>query len=111
MKTKKLKFDPEGYEDAPADFSEATRLRALNKTEIAKLGLDKPATETRIYSKGKLIERRIWGGARTGAGRKATGHVRLQLLVSPRTRQRIEALAKREHCTLSGAVERLAGKR
>ncbi len=108
MKTKKPKFDAEGYEISPGLLPDVSKLRVLTRGEQARFGLDKPPTETRVYSKGKLIERRMWGGARSGAGRKPAGHVRMQLVVSPQTRRRIEALAKREHLTLSGAVERLA---
>lgn len=93
MKTKKPKFDVEGYEIKPGPLPDVSKLRT--------------PTQTRIYSSGKLVERRMWGGVRVGAGRKPVGHVRMQIVVTPQTRRRIEALAKREHLTLSGAVERL----
>ena len=48
------------------------------------------------------------GGAREGAGRRRTGHVRLQLSISPATRKKIEAMAKLNNITLSQAVEQLA---
>ena len=48
------------------------------------------------------------GGAREGAGRRPTGHVRLQLSISPATRKKIEAMAKLNNITLSQAVEQLA---
>ncbi len=48
------------------------------------------------------------GGAREGAGRRRTGHVRLQLSISPATRKKIEAMAKINNITLSQAVEQLA---
>jgi len=51
------------------------------------------------------------GGRRKGAGRKATGHVRMQLLVSPATRRKIEELAKRQKVTLSEAVEQMAASK
>jgi hypothetical protein len=47
------------------------------------------------------------GGARSGAGRKPVGHVRMQILILPQTRKRIEAVARREGVTLSKAVDRL----
>jgi len=50
------------------------------------------------------------GGARAGAGRKPSGHVRLQLSVSPATRKKIEAFAKRRNLSLSQAVEQIASK-
>jgi len=48
------------------------------------------------------------GGIREGAGRRRTGHVRLQLSISPATRQKIEAIAKLKRISLSQAVEQLA---
>jgi hypothetical protein len=49
------------------------------------------------------------GGLRVGAGRRRTGHVRLQLSISPATRRKIESIAKLKNITLSEAVEQLAG--
>lgn len=48
------------------------------------------------------------GGAREGAGRRRTGHVRLQLSVSAVTRKKIESIAKLKKISLSQAVEQLA---
>jgi len=48
------------------------------------------------------------GGARKGAGRRRSGHVRLQLSISPATRKKIEAIAKLKKISLSQAVEQLA---
>lgn len=48
------------------------------------------------------------GGVRSGAGRRRSGHVRLQLSISPATRQKIETIAKLKNITLSQAVEQLA---
>ena len=48
------------------------------------------------------------GGVRAGAGRKSTGHVRLQLSISPAARRKIESLAKLKNISLSKAVEELA---
>jgi len=48
------------------------------------------------------------GGSRAGAGRKRTGHVRLQLSISPATRKKIEAIAKLKNISLSQAVEHIA---
>lgn len=50
------------------------------------------------------------GGSREGAGRKRTGHVRLQLSISPDTRKKIEAMAKLKNISLSQAVEQLAAE-
>lgn len=57
---------------------------------------------------GKLQLTPKRGGVREGAGRKRSGHVRLQLSISPATRQKIEAIAKEKRITLSQAVEQLA---
>jgi hypothetical protein len=50
------------------------------------------------------------GGSRPGAGRKPTGHVRLQLSVSVASRKKIEEIAKLRNLTLSQAVEELAAR-
>ena len=48
------------------------------------------------------------GGARTGAGRKPIGNVRMQISVSLETRKKIEGIANMKQITLSKAVEELA---
>ena len=48
------------------------------------------------------------GGVREGAGRKRSGHVRLQLASSLATRQKSAAIAKLKRISLSQAVEQLA---
>jgi hypothetical protein len=71
--------------------------------------LDEPGTEyTRTESTNHISLTPERGGRRNGAGRKPSGHVRMQLLVSPATRKKIEALAKLRNVTLSEAVEQLA---
>lgn len=65
-----------------------------------------PGTEyDRIVKDGlvRLIPKR--GGARPGAGRKPTEHVRMQILVKPDTRRKIERIAKKRKVTLSTVVE------
>lgn len=65
-----------------------------------------PGTEYERMEKDglvRLIPRQ--GGARPGAGRKPTDHVRMQILVKPETRRKIERLAKRRKVTLSTVVE------
>ncbi len=49
-----------------------------------------------------------FGGFRVGAGRRSTGHVRLQLSISPAKRKKIESIAKLKNISLSEAVEQLA---
>jgi hypothetical protein len=48
------------------------------------------------------------GGRRAGAGRKPTGHVRVQLLISAAARDRLDELARRRGTTRSQVVEELA---
>ena len=48
------------------------------------------------------------GGARVGAGRKASGRVRLSLLVSPAARRRLKSYARTHSVSLGAAVERAA---
>ena len=43
-----------------------------------------------------------------GGARRRSGHVRLQLSISPATRKKIEAIAKLKKISLSQAVEQLA---
>lgn len=51
------------------------------------------------------------GGKRPGAGRKPSGHVRLNLLVPAETKEQLRKLAAREKVTMSEAFRRtLAAK-
>ncbi len=49
----------------------------------------------------------VHGGARPGAGRKPTGHVRVGLNISPKAKANLLRRAKREHTTISAVVEAL----
>lgn len=77
------------------------------KQRVAGIPEPQPGAEyERSEKAGVVILRPLRGGKRTGAGRKPSGHVRMQLLVSPTTRKKILTLAKRQKITLSKAVER-----
>ena len=96
-----LELPPSGFEVIP---------RARQRTA----GLpppDPPGTDYDVSATGDhVILTPQRGGRRKGAGRKSSGHVRMQLLVSPITRKKIEALAKRHKVTLSAAVEHMAAQ-
>ena len=47
----------------------------------------------------------VWGGARRGAGRKKSGKVRKQVMLSPRVAEKIRRLAARRKQTFSATVE------
>jgi hypothetical protein len=47
----------------------------------------------------------VWGGARSGAGRKKLGKVRKQVMLSAAVAQRIGRIAARKKMTFSAAVE------
>lgn len=101
------------YTDEPKDgFELPEEGFEILKSDIGSKKLKSLAVENVPYDKrfvgGKvrLLPRR--GGARAGAGRKPSGHVRLQLSVSPSTRRKIEAIAKLRNLTLSQAVEEMA---
>lgn len=102
-------------EEPKADGWEFDASRRLTPSEVAAAGIPTPGKMTgleweRAEAEGVVTLRPKRGGARAGAGRKAKGHVRMQLLVSPETRRRIEALAKRRRMTLSEAVEHMAAR-
>jgi hypothetical protein len=71
------------------------------------LAVDGAEYEARVTAQ-KIQLKPKRGGSRLGAGRKPTGHVRLQLSVSSATRQKIEAIAKSRNVTMSQAVEEMA---
>ena len=47
----------------------------------------------------------VWGGARRGAGRKKSGKVRKQVMLSARVADKIRRLAARRKQTFSATVE------
>jgi len=60
----------------------------------------------RLEVSGKVVVKPLRGGKRPGAGRKSSGHVRLNLLVPEETKQELMKLAKRDRVTLSEAFRR-----
>jgi len=101
------------YADEPQDGFELpdTGFEVLTSHMVSKkwkeLSVTQDAYEkTQKDHKIQLTPKR--GGARAGAGRKSSGHVRLQISISPATRKKIESIAKLKNITLSEAVEQLA---
>ena len=47
----------------------------------------------------------VWGGVRRGAGRKKTGKVRKQVMLSTRVAEKINRIAARRKQTFSATVE------
>lgn len=105
MKKQTVKYSEEP-EDAGWRFD--SKAKALDARQLQALGVpgkNPPGTEyVRTETAGSVTLTPRRGGSRQGAGRKATGNVRLQLLVPPETREKIEKIAAREHITLSEAV-------
>jgi len=98
------------YTDEPKgegwEFDEANILTREQARSAGILDPNPPGTAYERIEKGglvQLIPKR--GGARPGAGRKPTDHVRMQILVKPEIRRKIERLAKRRKVTLSTVVE------
>ena len=73
--------------------------KVLTRAQEKALGIPSPEQAARMSTQI------IHGGARKGAGRKKTGHVRLQILLSPQARARIVRTARREGKTLSAVIE------
>ena len=79
-------FDAEGYQ---------TNIKDLNGTPLPDLR--------------KVKARPLWGGARTGAGRKSTGRQPVLLRLTPKTLRNLRASARKQGKTVSDlAEERLA---
>lgn len=100
------------YQDEPKDGIElpASGFEVVSRSRQVAAGLAAPeAVEyDRTSVGGRVVLTPHRGGRRAGAGRKPTGHVRMQLLVSPATRRKIESLAAQRNVTLSQAVEQMA---
>lgn len=101
------------YTDEPKDGAELPEsgYDVLSQSTVAKkwkeLAFSGPSYDQ--VQKGEKIQLvPLRGGVREGAGRKRSGHVRLQLSISPATRKKIEAIAKLKKISLSQAVEQLA---
>jgi hypothetical protein len=100
------------YQEEPGDegwrFNPAKQ--ALGETAQRRLGIPAPNPAGTQYehkeSKGRVVVKAMRGGKRPGAGRKPSGHVRLNLLVPTETRKQLEKLAHRDQVTLSEAFRR-----
>jgi len=60
----------------------------------------------RLETGGKVIVKPRRCGKRPGSGRKSSGHVRLNLLVPPETKEELKKLAARDQVTMSEAFRR-----
>ena len=98
--------DPSWRFDPKAKAMSAEQLRALGMPPQNPQGTAYERTETA----GQVMLTPKRGGARIGAGRKANGNVRLQLLVPSETREKIERIAAREKISLSEAVCRAVSR-
>jgi hypothetical protein len=83
--------------------------RVLSREEEAALGLAPPSRTRgveweRTESGDRVTLKPRRGGARPGAGRKSKGNVRMQILVSPATRERIRRLARKRGVSMSSVV-------
>ncbi len=109
MKSMKAKVN---YTDEPKDGMELPEkgVAVLSRTQQRTAGIPAPQPPGTEYERtekaGVVTLRPLRGGKRDGAGRKPSGHVRMQLLISTSTRKKIQRLAKRQNVTLSEAVER-----
>ena len=100
------------YKEEPAN--EGWRFDAgakpLGKAAQKALGIPGPAAAGTSYERteegGKVVMQPQRGGKRAGAGRKASNHVRLHLLVPAETKEQLQKLAARDHVTLSEAFRR-----
>jgi hypothetical protein len=82
MKPKKPTFDTEGYQ---------TNLKDLNGTPLPDLG--------------KVQAVSLWGGARSGAGRKSTGRQPVLLRLTPKTLRSLRAAARKQGKSISEVAE------
>ena len=104
---KKIKYTDEpkdGMELPESSFEVVSRERQI----AAGLPAPKDLEYDRAEAGGRVTLKARRGGRREGAGRKPSGHVRMQLLISPAARRKIESLARRRKVTLSEAVEHMA---
>jgi hypothetical protein len=83
--------------------------KPLDESAQRALGISVPAPGTayeRTEKAGKVMVKPLRGGKRPGAGRKASGHVRLNLTVPAETKEELRKLAERDQVTLSEALRR-----
>lgn len=107
MKKKIIEYREEPRErgwkfDAGAKPLSAAAQRAHGIPEPNAAGSSYERSETN----GKVLVKPPRGGKRPGAGRKSSGHVRLNLLVPAETKEELKKLAERDRVTLSEAFRR-----
>jgi hypothetical protein len=90
------KFDPGAKPLSPA----AQRAQGIPEPNAG------GSTYERSEIGGKVLVKPQRGGRRHGAGRKSSGHVRLNLLVPAETKEELKKLAERDRVTLSEAFRR-----
>lgn len=102
---KKLK-----YTDEPADeLALPEDAEILTRREEKAHGIPSPSETTgleweRTTRGSKVILKPKRGGARPGAGRKSKGHLRMQVLVSKKAKEKIRRLAKKRGVSMSTVV-------
>lgn len=83
--------------------------KILTRKEEKELGIPSPEETAgqeweRIIRGKKVILKPKRGGARPGAGRKPKGHLRMQVLVSKKAKEKIRRLAKKRGVSMSTVV-------
>jgi hypothetical protein len=89
--------------------------KPLNEAAQRSRGIPEPNAVGIAYERsemsGKVLMKPLRGGKRPGAGRKSSGHVRLNLLVPAETKEELKKLAERDRVTLSEAFRRTLAAR
>lgn len=103
------------YKEEPRDagwrFNPAKGLHESAQRALGLPAAEPGTTYEREEKAGKVLVKPLRGGKRPGAGRKASGHVRLNLMVPAETKEALRKLAERDQVTLSEAFRRkLAAK-
>ncbi|MDA0345979.1 MAG: hypothetical protein O3C43_05750 [Verrucomicrobia bacterium] len=98
------------YTKEPRDGLELTdTAQIMTRDEEKALGLQPPEGTAgleweRTEGKNQVTLKPRRGGKRPGAGRKSKGHVRMQVLVSKSTRDKISRLARNRGVSMSAVV-------
>ena len=98
------------YTDEPDDgLALPVDAHILTRTEEKTQGFEPPEKTAgleweRIENGSKVTLKSHRGGARPGAGRKAKGNIRMQILVSKAAQERIRRLAKKRGVSMSSVV-------
>ncbi len=98
------------YTEEPSDGLELSEdAQVLTRNEEKALWFGGPGETSgleweRIDGKRKVTLKPKRGGRRPGAGRKPKGHVRMQVLVSKSTKERIRRLAQKRGVSMSAVI-------